>query len=730
MATKAKAKLPVVQTPRNRPWFVPAAVIALLIWYFVSAVSAVSDKSTTFDEALHLTGGYCSWKFGDFRMQPENGNLPQRWATIPLLFGNTRFPQLDQKFWASSNVHEVGERFLYEVGNDADGMMLRGRAMIALLGVALGALLFFWTRSLLGVGSALASLWLFAFCPTELANGALVTSDMAAALFFAASMLCIWRVLHRVTWQTLLIGSLAMSGLFLSKFSAFLLLPMGLLLLVFQLISRQPTVLSFGGKTWQVRRRAGRLGVHLATIAVHAFVVWGIIWACYNFRYDMFAAKTLAANQTGEMTVIDRPLVPWDKVVGEPAVGVVERSIVAMRDAHVFPEAYLYGFAATWHFAKHRDAFLNGEYRTTGWRTFFPYCLLVKTPLPLFVLIGLAVAAIVRNWLRAADNWRGRGSAMLGSLYRTAPAWTLFIVYWTFAITSHLNIGHRHILPTYLPMLMLAGGSWLWTERRSPVVTGERRSKENPERGKGTKTRWSVERRRPVLTAFVLVSLGSFAGESLWRWPNYLAYFNQLAGGPSSAYRHLVDSSLDWGQDLPALKRWLVKNRPYNTGKTYLAYFGSGNPEYYGIRETLLPCFEDRMPARIPEPLEAGTYCISATLLENTYTTFAGRWNKQYEKAYHTVAAHVHTFVGSSPEGRNQLIAQTGEDFWATLFRQYEHLRFARLTSFLRQREPDFEINYSILVYRLEASDLARALDGPPIELAEVKLATEPTQSK
>jgi hypothetical protein len=718
MATKRK--LPVVQPPRTRPWLVAAAVVVLLVWYFASAVSAVSNKSTTYDEVFHLTGGYCSWKLGDFRMQPENGNLPQRWAAIPLLFSNTRFPHLDQDFWRSSNMHEIGEQFLYGVGNDADGIMLHGRAMIALLGTALGALLFFWTRSLLGAGAGLVSLGLFAFCPTVLANGALVTSDMAAALFFAASMFCIWRVLHRVSWQTMLAGSLMIGCLFISKFSAFLLVPMGLLLVTFQLMSRQPTVVTFGNKTWQVHGRRSRLGVHLTTIAVHAIVVWAVIWACYDFRYDMFASKTLAANQAGEATVVDQPFISWDKLVDEP--GVVERSIVAMREAHLLPEAYLYGFATTWHFAERRAAFLNGEYRTSGWRTFFPYCLLVKTPLALFVLMGLAVAAIIRGWLCAADNWPARRHAMLTSLYRSAPVWTLFIVYWGFAITSHLNIGHRHILPTYPPMLMLAGASWLWTERRTQSATSGHGPKQDRERREWAKSLWLTERRWPVLTGVVLASVGWFAAESLWRWPNYLAYFNQLAGGPSSAYRHLVESSLDWGQDLPALQSWLIRNRPTGTltEKTYLAYFGSGNPEYYGIHATLMPGFEDRVPPRIPEPLEAGTYCISATLIQNLYTRFPGSWNPSYEDNFQKLAKIVRLFLGSSPEDRSRLVAQSGEKSWLDLFRLYEHLRFARLTSFLRQREPDFEVNYSILIYRLDASDLARALDGPPIELRPV----------
>ena len=39
--------------------------------------------------------------------------------------------------------------------------------------------------------------------------------------------------------------------------------------------------------------------------------------------------------------------------------------------------------------------------------------------------------------------------------------------------------------------------------------------------------------------------------------PHYLAYFNELAGGPANGFKELVDSNLDWGQDLKNLKLWL-----------------------------------------------------------------------------------------------------------------------------------------------------------------------------
>jgi hypothetical protein len=74
-------------------------------------------------------------------------------------------------------------------------------------------------------------------------------------------------------------------------------------------------------------------------------------------------------------------------------------------------------------------------------------------------------------------------------------------------------------------------------------------------------------------------------------------------------------------------------------------------------------------------------------------------------------------FNQSSADRRRELVMSKGEDFWYRTFSLYEKARFARLTRFLLQREPDDEVNYSILIYRLQASDLARALDGPPVEL-------------
>src|SRR6185312_15706987 len=100
------------------------------------------------------------------------------------------------------------------------------------------------------------------------------------------------------------------------------------------------------------------------------------------------------------------------------------------------------------------------------------------------------------------------------------------------------------------------GSSWLWVTQRKSARAPSRLSSADRERSDLRIVNWLSARRHPLLAIAVLACMASFGSESLANWPNYLAYFNQLIGSHTNAYRHLVDSSLDWGQDLPALKRW------------------------------------------------------------------------------------------------------------------------------------------------------------------------------
>jgi hypothetical protein len=126
------------------------------------------------------------------------------------------------------------------------------------------------------------------------------------------------------------------------------------------------------------------------------------------------------------------------------------------------------------------------------------------------------------------------------------------IAFFFVAVCSGLNIGLRHILPIYPFLFVWLGGvaSTIW-ERSSRIG------------------RWGV-----LLFASWLVF------SSVRTYPDYVAFFNELAGGPANGHKFLVDSNLDWGQELKGLKRWIDDNR---MGKINFAYFGTMDPSYYGI---------------------------------------------------------------------------------------------------------------------------------------------------
>jgi hypothetical protein len=195
---------------------------------------------------------------------------------------------------------------------------------------------------------------------------------------------------------------------------------------------------------------------------------------------------------------------------------------------------------------------------------------------------------------------------------------------------------------------------------------------------------------------------------AIFIWPDYLAYFNPLAGGSRNGYRHLVDSSLDWGQDLPGLQRYIdaLRNTSDGDRPVYLAYFGSANPAAYGIDAQLLPGYLRRNQFETAQRLEPGVYCLSATILQSLYVPAWGPWTTLYEQLYRERLA----LFGNSPPDE----AALGVDpMLSQRWREFESLRLGRLCAVLRLREPDAQVGYSILIYDVSQAELELALGGP-----------------
>jgi hypothetical protein len=402
----------------------------------------------------------------------------------------------------------------------------------------------------------------------------------------------------------------------------------------------------------------------LVSTAAHVAVVVGIIWLFHGFRF----APTTDPNVVQDYTR------PWSVVLADLG-GFRATTLQWARTWHLLPDAYLYGFAFVLDLADMRGAFLNGATSYTGWVQFFPYAFLVKTPIAVLLASVISVAVAAGRWSRTGVK------QATADLYRFAPLLVLFVVYWAISLTSHLNIGQRHLLPTYPVVFVVIGAIG-----------------------------WAAERWGRWWAVFGLAVIGGQVVESTSIRPDYLAFFNGLAGGPAQGYRHLVDSSLDWGQDLPGLKAWLDRNTT-KEDHVYLAYFGTGEPTYYGISATsMAPLL--RVPAAHPwYALHGGVYCISATMLAQAYSPIREPWSLALERQYQTLRGTEPALLeyAAHPERRAELEKEIPSAQWQRMWTQYEQLRFSRLCWFLRAREPDAQIGYSINIYRLTDADVDAA---------------------
>ncbi len=169
------------------------------------------------------------------------------------------------------------------------------------------------------------------------------------------------------------------------------------------------------------------------------------------------------------------------------------------------------------HNAQGHQGYLLGKVSQTGWWYYFPVVLAVKSTLPLLALTVLGAAF-------------GRRAAA-----PAVAAGALLAV----CMTSNLNLGVRHILAMYPLLAVIASGAF---------ASGRR-----------------------VVLAGALGLAAWQAGESLAAHPDYLAYFNQIARGREEQF--LLDSNLDWGQDLQRLRLYLRQN---GIETVYLSFFGRG----------------------------------------------------------------------------------------------------------------------------------------------------------
>ncbi len=477
------------------------------------------QESSTFDEGVHLAAGYRYWRTGDFSMNVEHPPLQKLLSAAPLLWVNPPLPA-DPKLLIDQS--EYASTFLYGGAADADRLLLLGRLPTLLLSLLLMAAIFWAGRKFFGASVAVGAVFFCALDPNLIAHGRYITTDMASALLFFVTVIVWVNYLLAPSWGRAVLAAVALGLALSAKFSMVVLLPILPLLALLH---------------WVMGRGSWR------PLAVLLLVGMG-------------AAGVVLMSYAPES---------WRLIRGRNRSVVPEK----IRGYELPAHRYLTGLRTVIdHNNEGHASFLLGEKRDTGWWYYFPFVFLVKSPTALLVLVLLGAGIGLGRLRRAEFVWL----ALL-----LPPA-----LYFGVTLTSHINLGVRHLLPIYpfLYLLCAAAVARMWPGRAG----------------------WMV----------VLGLIALQATETLAAYPEYLGYFNLPAGGRAAGPRYLLDSNVDWGQDLKKLKAYIDRN---GTPTVCLDYFGSVEPKYYGIQAEYLPKTWDKDERERADCIGA----ISVTLLQDLY---------------------------------------------------------------------------------------------------------------
>src|SRR6185503_6165141 len=271
-----------------------------------------------------------------------------------------------------------------------------------------------------------------------------------------------------------------------------------------------------------------------------------VLWSFYRFRYD---ARPNGLQLNPPLAEYVKGLEPYEAW-----------PISTAARFHILPESYLYGLADVKLTANYYTSYVLGKVYAHGVWFYFPVAFLIKSTVGVLALILLSLGVVAT---RRLNHWREM-------CFKVVPV----IFYLLVALTVGMNIGVRHILVVYVFLYVLIGGA-----------------------------AWTLIQKCRKWAYAVGVLLLVHAASSLLAFPNYIAYANELWGGPSQTYKYLTDSNSDWGQQLKSVQQYLDGR---GVKECWFVYFAAGvaEPSYYGIPCKPLPTINTLW---LNEPIELPT---------------------------------------------------------------------------------------------------------------------------
>jgi hypothetical protein len=611
LQAESPAEVPVPPEPPLSPGFwtrpkVALAVALLLGLHLALAVDSLLQENATVDEVAHLPAGVSYWQKGTFKLYHHNPPLVKLVAALPVIASRpVTAPLYESKAWAEESQAGFGQKFAFLNYRDYLELFDRARLLMPMFSLLGGLVVFAWSSRLYGVGGGLLSLALWCLCPNVLAHGRLVTSDAAAASIGAGATYLFWRYQTNPTRTRVVLAGLALGLAQLTKFSLVLLYGLwpALALIRFALDRRW--------EGWP-RRLARGLGHWAAMVGLSVVVI--------DVGYAFEGVGTPLGKLEFASRSLTKPVPPGSARPWHPNYllrGAWQYRVNRFRDTALgslpspLPRHYLLGFdeqrvetegipAYYLYPDVPRDdsnllgysVYLDGQLRQGGWWYYYLATLAYKVPEGTWVLVVLSGVVLVVS-KRSRAPWSDEIAIL------SIPVGVLGAM----SFLTDICLGLRYILPIF-PFVFIATGKVIpWAS------------------GLSGRPRWAAR-------ALIGGSLLATSAATATIHPDYLAYFNRVSGGPDRGAEHLIDSNLDWGQDLVKLNRWLKEKHPGR--KVGLAYFGQINPSLLALRGDgfdwfLPPALPGTLPPmpgvdprqRVgPAPrLEPGLYAVSANIV-------------------------------------------------------------------------------------------------------------------
>lgn len=545
-----------------------AIAVCLLTGHSILYAWIAISHSPTVDEIVNLSAGVSHWHLARFELASVNPPLPRMISALPVVASNpaTDWSGYDPSYRIYKHARDfrVAHDFLQANGKRTLRYGFLARLAGLPLSVLGGLCCYRWARRLYGRAPALLALTLWCVSPNILGYGPLVTADLATTVLGLLACYCFWRWLKTPGARSTVTSGVALGLALLAKFTSLVLVVIWPVIWITVAWSRPPS---------PCRRLTLKNVALFFVIPVVALYVLNLGYGFEgSFRllgqYE-FASRTLSGHD------VDVRPVPSNRFAQTPLALVLVP----------LPREYVLGVDQQMRdFDQQMPSYLRGEWRARGWWYYYLYALAIKVPLGTWMLVFLAAAAGLLCRGYSAD-WRDE-------VVLLAPAVALLAL-----VSSQTGLNHhmRYVLPAF-PFV------FIWVSKVARAVD---------------------LRHRPV-AALASAALLASAASSLWAYPHGMSYFNELVGGPSRGQYHLLDSNIDWGQDLLYLEQWQRRNP--HAAPLRLAVRGSYDPRIVGMDAILLSPLPGGEDADFTLPtfdLEPGWYAISVGMLHGPDPQFA-----------------------------------------------------------------------------------------------------------